>query len=428
MFESTTVKKVAANTVYQIIGKVISLLITVLATILVTRAYGREGYGEFSLMQTWPALFFVIVDFGLNAIATRELSKDRSKIAAYLGNILLFRIVFSLVLIGLLGLVVNFAPAFAEYSSALKVGIFLSLFLLLTQALFTTTNIIFQVDLRYDLSTIGYLVGYGFILASILGLAYFKAPVMWVSFAYVLGGVVTFALNAVFLKNMGVSLKPSYDPVLMKSLFYNSLPLGLMFVFSQVSFKADSIMLSVLPVPKSMNLTGTEAVAIYNLPYKVFEVALVVPTFFMNSVYPIMIRHMQESRQKLLDTLQKSLLALTVVGLLGSILGFVFAKPVIFLLGGAEFGQSVLVLQILMSGLLLYFLTQPISWLIVTLNKQNYLPWIYLVSAVFNVVANYFFIPIHSVYASAVITHVSELIILILLTLFAIRAWNRSNG
>jgi O-antigen/teichoic acid export membrane protein len=73
--------------------------------------------------------------------------------------------------------------------------------------------------------------------------------------------------------------------------------------------------------------------------------------------------------------------------------------------------------------LIFYYLTQPISWLIVTLGKQKYLPWIYLVSAVFNVTANYLFIPQYSFYASAIITHLSEFLILILLTIAALRAW-----
>jgi len=72
---SGTTKKIASNTIFQIVGKVVSMSITVLATVIITRYYGREGYGQFSLMQTWPALFFIIVDFGLNAIATRSFQK-----------------------------------------------------------------------------------------------------------------------------------------------------------------------------------------------------------------------------------------------------------------------------------------------------------------------------------------------------------------
>jgi len=69
-------QKIAANTIYQLVGKASTMTITIIATMLITRIYGRNLYGEFSIMQSWPALFFIIVDFGINTIATRELSKD----------------------------------------------------------------------------------------------------------------------------------------------------------------------------------------------------------------------------------------------------------------------------------------------------------------------------------------------------------------
>ena len=119
----------------------------------------------------------------------------------------------------------------------------------------------------------------------------------------------------------------------------------------------------------------------------------------------------------------KSLIVLFVLGIIGGLCGVFFARIIITLLGGVGFHQSILVLQILVSGLALYFMTAPLSWLIVTLNKQKYLPGIYVLSSIFNVTANVLFIPKYSFYASAVITHLSELIILILLIYFARKAW-----
>ena len=231
MNKNSTSVKVASNTIYQVIGKGISMSITMLAVIIITRVYGREGYGAFSLIQSWPALFFIIVDFGVNAIAARELSKDFSKAEKYIGNILLMRIVFSLFVILLLNIVLFFFP----YSYELQVGIRLGLFLLLTQALFTTSNIIFQVKLKYDHSVISRSLGYVLILILVLTLSYLKVDVMWVNFGYVIGGVVTFFMSLKFLEKMGVSPKLSFDKDLWKYLLGSALPLGIMFIFSHVT-------------------------------------------------------------------------------------------------------------------------------------------------------------------------------------------------
>jgi len=192
------------------------------------------------------------------------------------------------------------------YSGFLKTGIILSLFLILTQALFTTTNIIFQVKLRYDLSTIGYVTGYITILVCIILFSILKMNIIWVSLSYVFGGLVTFIINIYFSKRLGINVVPKIDFNLWKYLFLQSLPLGLMFLFSQINFKSDSILISVLNLPVKYGLNNTESVAVYSLPYKIFEVALVVPTFLMNAVYPIMVKHYMQSKEKLKITFIKT--------------------------------------------------------------------------------------------------------------------------
>ena len=419
MNKQATSFKVASNTVYQFVGKAATMSITLLATILITRLYGREAYGEFSLMQGWPALMYIIVDFGLNAIATRELSKDFSKAGKYLGNILVMRIAISLFFIIGISILMIFFP----YSPSLSFGIRLCLFLILTQSLVTTTNVIFQTKLRYDLSTISLIAGYLVILAAIVLFSYYRISVVWVSFSYVIGGFVTFFTALHFLKRLGIVLVFEVDKETMKYLLWQTLPIGVMFIFSQLNFKEDEILLSVLKLPQKYGLSNTESVAVYALPYKIFEVALVVPTFFMNAMYPIMVRHMVENRKKLKSTFLNSMKILALAGVFAALVGMIFSKIAIDLLGGAEFTQSVLVLKILMGGLIFYYITQPISWLIVTLGKQVYLPYVYLTAAAFNFIANIVFIPRYSFYAAAIVTHTSELIVLLLLIYAARKAW-----
>ena len=420
MFKSDTTKKIAENTIYQMIGKIISMSITIMAVLIITRIYGREGYGEFSLMQSWPALFFIIVDFGINAIAAKDLSKDWSLAPKYFGNLILLRLFFALFIIVPLSIALIFFP----YSEGLKIGIALSLFLLITQALYTTTNVFFQVKLRYDLSTLGYLFGYVLNFFLILIFSYFKAPIMWISFTYVIGGFITFLKSYEFIVKK-LEVKPDFtiDTKLWKNLFIAALPLGLMFIFSQISFKEDAIMLSLLPLPAKYNLNATETVAVYALPYKVFEVALVVPTFFMNAVYPVMLNKMHEGKEKLKDIFVKSLGFLILSGVMVGFLGYFTAPIIVKFLGGEGFDQSIWVLRVLVGFIVLYYLTSPLSWMVVTLNQQGRLPKVYLISALFNFVCNFIFIPKYSFYGAAIVTQLSEFIILIILIFEVFRAW-----
>jgi len=418
-FKSNTTTKVAANTIYQVVGKVISMSITMLAVIIITRTYGREDYGAFSLMQSWPALFFVIVDFGINAVAARELSRDWSKANKYLGNILVIRFLFSLLLVVFLSIVLSFFP----YSLELKNGIRLGLLILVTQSLYSTTNIFFQVKLKYDLSTIAYICGYIVIFLLIIILSGLKIDIMWVNFSYVIGGVITFILSLLFLKKLSVVPIFSFDKNLFKYLITSSLPIGIMFIFSQMSFKEDALMLSILKLPSSYELSNTESVAIYSLAYKVFEVLLVLPTFFMNSVYPVLVLDMEKGESILKKTFSKVIRFSLFSGVLVGLLGIIFAPLAIRILGGEGFNQSIDVLKILSGGIFIFYLTSPISWLIMTLGYQKYLPWIYFVSFSFNMILNLIFIPKYSFYGASWITIASEFIVLILLLIFARKSW-----
>src|SRR3990167_7036362 len=139
-------------------------------------------------MQVWPAFVFIIVDFGFNAIATKEIAKDWKKAEKYFNTILYLRILLSCGFIFLMALLLQFFP----YDEILRNGIRLNLLLILTQALYASTTVVFQTKLRYDLSTLGYVSGYVYILIAVVVMSYFKLSVALISFNYVIGGIISF--------------------------------------------------------------------------------------------------------------------------------------------------------------------------------------------------------------------------------------------
>jgi O-antigen/teichoic acid export membrane protein len=71
--------KIAANTLYQLIGKLITAGITFLVTILIARQFGSTGFGEFTKITTYVAFFYLIVDFGQNAIVLKQISNLKTQ-------------------------------------------------------------------------------------------------------------------------------------------------------------------------------------------------------------------------------------------------------------------------------------------------------------------------------------------------------------
>ncbi len=408
-------KIVASNTIYQLIGKAVTMVVTITITAVITRFYGVEGYGAFNLILSFPALFFIISDFGLNAIAARELSLNESLMSKYLGNIYVVRSYISLVLIAIASLSLVFLP----YPLFVKIGVFIGLITILTTSYHATSNIGFQVKLRYEFSSISNAIGSLFGLITIMAIAFQKGSLVLIAIAFVLAETIKAASTYLFLRKL--KIKPDFvlDKALIKNLLYTSLPLGLMFVFSQINFKADSVLLSFLKLPVSLGYNNLQTVGVYGLPYKVFEVSLVIPTFFMNSVYPIMVKSYASGEDALLRTFKKSLMVLFGLGILCAIFGLIFSPIIIRTLGGEGFNDSIYVLKVLLGFIFIFYLTQPVAYLLVVIGKQKILPFIYIIASVVNVTLNIILIPKYSFYAAAHLTWVTEAIILSLLSVSA---------
>jgi O-antigen/teichoic acid export membrane protein len=392
--------------------------ITFYLTLIISREYGSKGYGLFSIVQSFPAIFYLIADFGLNAIATREISRDSNKSQEILGNVLFLRSVISLVAIASCIIFSQFLYPDEET----KYGILIGSLIIVSQTFITTANIIFQIKLKYLYSSFANTVGYIFILVSTLILVHFKISVIYLNLMYIIGSFISLAISIFLLKILLHKFKLSYQKAVSKHLVLESLPLGIMFIFSQVNMRADSILLSLLKIPNPVS--NLQAVGIYALPYKFFEVILVIPTFLMNSIYPVLLESYNKTKSNFQETFRKVVVSMGFLGLIASItlsllIYFLVTPEMIINLFGADFVDSKVILLILSSGLLFFFLTQPLSWYLVIKNQQKLLPIIYFTASIFNVGANFILIPVYGYFASATITIVSEFLIFILLAYFS---------
>lgn len=412
---SDSFKKVASNTFYQLISKVITMTITFGLSILISLKYGSEGYGYFSILQSLPALFYIIADFGLNAISAREISKNVKRIEEVFSNILFLRLIISI-----LGVIFCLLISYFLYSDEnLRFGLALASLIIISQSLIITTNIIFQIKLKYDLSSISNIIGYVFILIGSLYLVEKNADLAYLNFLYVIGGFITVFINLLIIYRKFVKINFKFERSYLKFLLIESWPLGLMFLFSQINFRADSILLSILNLPSSFG-TNLQAVGVYSFPYKIFEVVLVVPTFMMNSTYPLILEKYKLGEEAFKKFFQKTISLFFLTGIFITMLGFfgIYLLETFKILEysfNGEFIDSINILKILFVGLVIFFLSQPFSWIFVVKEKQKYLPFFYFLAAILNLSLNYFLIPIYGYYASSFITWISELLILILL-------------
>jgi len=395
---ATYTKKIAINTLVQIIGKGITTAIAVVMLAYLARYLGVNGYGEYTTVFAFLGFFAIIADMGFYTVAVREMAKDPESSAKVIGNIFSLRLVFALVLL-IAPLVGFFIPS---YSEAVKIGIviatFSSLFVLLNQIFVS----IFQVHLRMDRSVISDVSARLVLFALTIVFINLKLSLQFFILANVIANLVLVLISFAMSRKFLVS-RPQFDFKYWKFILKESLPLGIVIVLGLIYFKIDTIMLSIMK--------DSTAVGIYGAPYKILEILITIPSIFMGSVFPLISKYIKEKDFRLKDSFKTSfdfMLILAVPMVVGI---YLLAKPIVYLILGAEFSASILVLQYLIFAVLIIFLGTIMGNFVVAANLQKKLVWVYLFSVFFNITGNLILIPRYSYIGSSVTTIATELLV-----------------
>jgi O-antigen/teichoic acid export membrane protein len=414
---STVSRKIAFNTLAQVAEKVVNLVFGLIIAGLIARSLGKAGYGDYSLARNFMLLFTLGVDFGLNAIVVREIVHRKDVGQRYLNNLVSLRLFLSALFV-FLGLLLLF---FTPYSQEVEQAALIALLILFPWGLRSALNALFQAKLRYDFSAVACIIGQAVNLVLIIAGVTGGLGLPFLVSAGLVGGLVSVFFALIWAGKIGLEFRPRGDWELWRRLLVAALPLGLMLIFAQVVAKADLFLLSLLPLPGGFGLGSQETVGIYSLAYQIFQNAVIIPTFFMNAFFPVMVVDYKENWERLLRRLKKAAVLLFAVSVLGMIVGLLFAPWIISVIAGEGFDQAAIALRILLLGLPLFYLTSPLQWFLVTIGKERVLPFVYGLAVVINITLNLAFIPDFSYWASAIIVLVTEFVVFVLLALLARR-------
>lgn len=402
---------VATNTLSQLVGRVISVLVTSIVSFVIAQRYGPSGYGDFVKITTFSAFFYTLADFGLNALYLQNNPVHAKNSSAGLSawqNLFGLRLVISVSLVGISLIILAILPHGDDqgYTDLVRMGIILLSPAIVAQAVTTTTNALFQKFLRYDIATVAQNIGsISTVLVIIILLAFpsMSGPLLGVV-SILVGSYVTAGVALYFVRKTYHVASPELHPGRMSELFIASIPLGLTLICNLVYFHSDSVVLTLT--------RSTHEVGIYGLAYKVFELPLVLPIFFMNAVYPLLLKANASD-----DTDSKHIFWQSFwILLLGSIIiavGLWILAPLVTFIRPA-FAESIAPLRILLLSLPIFFISALFMWVLIAHKKQWVLLGIHTSAMVGNIISNIIWIPQHGYVAAAWITGISEMYILAL--------------
>lgn len=396
---SNSFRTIASNTLAQLVAKAVGVLLTLATTIMIIRLGGPDLFGDLTKSLALIAIGYTAIDFGLNAAAVRLMGTDESSRIRLFADTFYARLLLSLLAILVLNLVIWLLPG--GYNHSIKSTFLVGSLSIVFLGFYTSCNALFQRRLAYWRSTFALLIGT--IIGT--GLTYFvvvTSPTLFnLLFVYTIGYFFTAGLALLLLGKFSLPFSSSRVLRLLKSSFW----LGTTLIGSILASRIDTIILGIF--------RPSAEVGYYGLSYRAFEVALTLPTFAMNSLFPLLLDARGSARRRLLGN---STLALFLISLVGSLVLYLAAPLLLFIRPGLD--PAVHSFRLLVLFLPLFYLSSPLMWSLITAGKEKLLLGIYLLAALGNGLLNLLLVPSYGLLAASLATGATEAFILLCLLYF----------
>jgi O-antigen/teichoic acid export membrane protein len=392
-------KKVAHNTLIQIVGKIISTILGLLSLALITRYLGRDGFGAYTTVITFLTFFAVASDFGLTLVTVQLISGHDQEEKKILNNLFGFRLISALLFLALAPLTIAFFP----YSPLIKVGVVIAFISFLFPALNQIIIGLFQKKLDMSRDAIAETLSRLVLLAGIILTKQCSGGLNGLLLATVASAATSFIFHYLFALKFTV-IKPEFDPLIWKKIFSKSWPLAITIVLNLIYLRADTLILSIL---RSQGEVG-----LYGATYRIIDVLTTIPFMFAGLILPILTTAWQEHNHAYFQkVLQRSFDFMAILAI-PLIIGAQFlSRSIMLFAAGRDFAPSGAILQILIFAVAAIFLGTMFSHAVIALDQQKKMINFYIFTSLSSLLAYFILISRFSYFGAAAVTIYSETLI-----------------
>jgi O-antigen/teichoic acid export membrane protein len=402
-------RRILVNTFYRSAADVGSKVASIVLFIVMARELGDAGFGVFTFGLSLVTVVTTLGGFGQDIVLTREVVRDRSRLAGYWANTVALKLVLVL---PALALAVVVLWALGTKPETLVVVILLGL-AVIAELLMNTGFATFQsyerlgfvpvvlIPQRFFTAIVG-------IVALLLG-----AGVVAVAAIYLLGSVLALLL-AFGLQFARVARPPlEVDVGRWRGLMRAAAPVGLFTVFAVTLFRVDTTMLAAFE-PK-------DVVGEYGVAYRLLESTLFLSWGVGAAIYPVLARLQRTSEPPLALVFSRALKLVVALTLPLAVGAAVLADPLVRVLYGPDYDQAARAVALLAPTIALYPVAYLSGNLLLAQDRQGALTKVYAVITAENIAANLVLIPWLSLYGAALGTSISQILLTAWLVVLALR-------
>jgi len=397
----TETRKIAHNTIIQVLGKALTIVIGLIAFGLTTRYLGQEGFGFLATIYAFLAIFGILVDLGLQMTTTQLISDPNENESQILSNALTIRLIASIIFLSIAPLIIIFFP----YPNIIKIGVALAAIGFIFNSLTSTITSLFQKHLNMYKAVIADEAAKITYLGLIVLVVYLNLGLLGIIAALIVDSIITFAILLYFGQKQ-TALKPSFDFTIWKKILTKTWPIALTIALNLIYFKGDIFI---------MSLIRTQAeVGLYGAPYRVLEILINISYLFLGLILPILTTAVVlKNFNKFKTIIQSAFDFLIILAIPMIVGGYFLGEQIMVLIAGVDFFISGQLIKILLIATGTIFIASLFGYAVVALNQQKRMIKFYAVNAIISIAGYIFFISKYGYWGAAWMTIFTEIFILV---------------
>lgn len=388
---------IAKNTFWLFFGQIMSRVLRAAIVIYAARILGAASWGAFSYALGVAAFLTIFSDIGINALITKESSRNPQLKDQYLSTALFTKLGLLAIFVAAVIIFFPHLTKIEEASAIMPILIFVFAFDTLRDLGSAVSRALekMQIEAGVQIFTNIAIVALGFMFLTV------NKTSQALAFAYAAGSGI--GLVAIFytLHRHFRNLFRNFKFSLIKPIILTAWPFGLMGLMGAIMLNTDIIMLGWL--------RSAEEVGYYSAAQKIIQLLYVLPTLVATSIFPVIARMVAQNAVFVKTTLEKATAIIILISIPVTLIGLIFAGPIINLLYGSEYAPAVLTFRILMATILIVYPSTLIGNAIFAYDQQKSFIVFVFASTLGNALFNFLLIPkfgIEGAAASTVITQV----------------------
>jgi O-antigen/teichoic acid export membrane protein len=391
-------RRATVDIAVQVIGRIGNLALGVVATLVVVRALGSSGFGQWSTIFAVTQIATNFGELGLNQVAVSRAASDPDREGDWLGALVSLRLLLAvpITILALLGVAL-----IASTESVGLAGVMIAATILVGAP--SALAAVFQLRVRNDISIAIMTLNSVLWTAGTVAVSTLSKSIDAFAAVFLAVSVITAGVSIVLALRL-ISVRLVFSRNLWRALMRVGLGVGAAGILVTLYVKLDQVLV--------FQFAGSRQAGLYGAAYRILDQIQFIPISVMTTLFPLIASAYPRNRERVCALLQTAGEYLTMASLPALAFTLVASHQIMTLLFGSAFDEAAPALPILMGAFVSISFGYLAGNMVVILELQNKFFRYAAVGLVINASLNVLLIPRYGFLAAAWITLATEVVVM----------------